>query len=318
MSKRLAFERYLWVHNRLKRGGRMSLSDFMAAFEISRRQAARDIEFMRDFFRAPIAYSALDRGYVYADDTFELPGLWISEEELVALLVTKRLATVIPDDSARTRAFRFFDQVNARIGLDMRELENRISLKNTRVDRVRGGVFSTVVYAMGRRRKLCLRYRSPWVGKETERLVAPLHLLLYMGNWHLLGYCENRRGVRDFVLSRIVSLELTDQSISDEQWRIPIAAQLERNYGIFFDGPPVAVRLRFFPRAAALVRDQVWYPGQQLTESRDGSIDLSFPVADFREIAGDVLRFGADVEVIAPAELRDLVAKTAAAIAKKY
>lgn len=318
MSKRLAFERYLWVHNRLKRGGYLSLAAFMEAFEISRRQAARDIEFMRDFFRAPIVYSALDKGYAYADDSFELPGMWLSEDEIVALLVTKRLATVIPDETTRTRVFRFFDQVNARTGLDLHELEDRISLKNIQVHRVGAGIFSTVVYAMGRRRKVRMIYRSPWVSKETERMVAPLHLLLYMGNWHLLGYCEVRRGVRDFVLSRIISIELTDERVGDAQWQIPIAEQLERNYGIFFDGPPVQVRLRFQPRAAALVRNQVWFPGQQVEEHPDGSVDLSFPVADFREITGDVLRFGAEVEVIAPVELRRQVAETAAAVTARY
>ncbi|MBN1197549.1 MAG: WYL domain-containing protein [Candidatus Aminicenantes bacterium] len=318
MSKRLAFERYLWVHNRLKRGGHLSLAVFMEAFEISRRQAARDIEFMRDFFRAPIVYSALDKGYAYADDSFELPGMWLSEDEIVALLVTKRLATVIPDEITRTRVFRFFDQVNARTGLDLHELEDRISLKNIQVHRVRAGIFSTVVYAMGRRRKVRMIYRSPWGSQETERMVAPLHLLLYMGNWHLLGYCEVRRGVRDFVLSRIISIELTDERVSDAQWQIPIADQLERNYGIFFDGPPVQVRLRFRPRAAALVRNQVWFPGQQVEEHPDGSVDLSFPVADFREITGDVLRFGAEVEVIAPVELRRQVAETAAAVTARY
>jgi len=318
MSKRLAFERYLWFHNRLKRGGHVSLSAFMEAFEISRRQAARDIEFMRDFFRAPIEYSALHRGYAYADDSFELPGMWISEEEVVALLVTKRLAAVIPDAGAQEQVVRFFSQVNARTGIDLSELEERISLKNTRVHRVRPGVFPTVVYALGRRRKLRLRYRSPWGDGETDRSVAPLHMLLYMGNWHLLGYCEVRNGVRDFVLSRIMSVELLDEPVSPEQWGIPIADQVERNYGIFFDGPPVEVHLRFNARTAGLVRDQVWYPGQRLTEHKDGSLDLAFPVADFREITGDVLRFGADVEVLSPEELRRQVAETAAAVAARY
>lgn len=318
MSKRLAFERYLWLHNRLKRGGNLPLSAFMEAFEISRRQAARDIEFMRDFFRAPIKYSALDRGYFYADDSFELPGMWISEEEVVALMVTKRLSAVIPDDGARARVAGFFDQLNSRTGVDMRELEGRISLKNTRVHRVRQGIFSSVVFAMSRRRNLSLRYRSPWGGGETERVVSPLHLLLYMGNWHLLGFCRTRKGVRDFVLSRIVSLELLDEPVPDEYWHLPIADQVEKNYGIFFDGPPVEVKLLFGPRAAGLVRDQVWYPGQQLDEREDGSVELSFPVADLREITGDVLRFGADVTVIAPEELRRQVADTAAAVADRY
>ena len=146
MAKRLAFERYLWLHGRLKRGRNPRISEFMEAFEISRRQAARDIEFMRDFFRAPIRYSARDRAYFYDDASFELPGLWTTEEELVALMITKRLAAVIPDEGTRSRISGFFDQVSARMGLDMAGLEGRISLKNIRFQEVKSGVFDTVVF----------------------------------------------------------------------------------------------------------------------------------------------------------------------------
>ena len=46
---------------------------------------------------------------------------------------------------------------------------------------------------------------------------------------------------------------------------------------------------------------------RQQQESRveaDGSYVLSVPYSDDREILGDIMRFGADVEVLEPRELR--------------
>lgn len=318
MAKRLAFERYLWLHGRLKRGRNPRIAEFMEAFEISRRQAARDIEFLRDFFRAPIRYSARDRAYYYDDTSFELPGLWTTEEELVALIITKRLASVIPDEGTRSRISRFFDQVSARMGLDMAGLEGRISLKNIRFQEVKSGVFDTVVFALSGKRKLKLRYRSPYGGGESDRVVSPLHLLLYMGNWHLIGYCEWKQGLRDFLLSRMVSLELLPDSVEPERLQLPVNQQVDQHYGIFFEGEGVDVTIRFSAGTAGMAREQVWYPGQKVRDCEDGSVELTFPVADFREIAGDILRYGAEVEVISPPELRRQVSDIAKAIASRY
>ena len=52
---------------------------------------------------------------------------------------------------------------------------------------------------------------------------------------------------------------------------------------------------------------------QQVSEEKD-SLLLSFPVTDYREVLGDILRFGADAEVLEPAELRELIAATVAAM----
>ncbi|HSQ34534.1 MAG TPA: WYL domain-containing protein [Candidatus Binatia bacterium] len=45
---------------------------------------------------------------------------------------------------------------------------------------------------------------------------------------------------------------------------------------------------------------------------------LSFPVTDYREVLGDILRFGADAEVLEPAELRALVGDTVQGMDRLY
>lgn len=50
-------------------------------FEISGRQAQRDIEYLTESLRAPLQYVAKQRGYIYEDNSFVLPHLYITDEE---------------------------------------------------------------------------------------------------------------------------------------------------------------------------------------------------------------------------------------------
>lgn len=54
-------------------------------FEISLRQANRDLEYLRNTLNAPIRYVAAKRGYIYDDMTFILPNLVITGEDKRAL-----------------------------------------------------------------------------------------------------------------------------------------------------------------------------------------------------------------------------------------
>lgn len=64
------------------RAGRYPNSALLAQqFEISRRQAARDIEYMETSLRAPLHYDAKHRGYCYEDMTYVLPYVYMTDEE---------------------------------------------------------------------------------------------------------------------------------------------------------------------------------------------------------------------------------------------
>ncbi len=139
-----------------------------------------------------------------------------------------------------------------------------------------------------------------------------------MGNWHLIAWCHERRAVRDFLLSRVREATLLSTPLASPVTSEDIKEQIEERYGIFFAGPATRVVLRFTPAGGRLVRDQVWFPGQECVWRADGSLLLSFPVADFRELVRDILPFGGDVEVLEPGELRQLLARTIAEMAGIY
>lgn len=304
MAKKLSYERYLWFHGKLKRGQYPTLTEMSEYFEISKRQAAREIEFMRDFFRAPIEYSAFERGYFYSDDKFELPGLWTSDEEIITLLIAKKMSGMIPVKRRKKK----FDELVKRIlrdtGMDLQKMEKHFSVKNVRYSKVIPSVFESVLFSFINEQKLQIEYKSPYSEKGGQRVISPLHMILYMGNWHLLAFCERKGDIRDFLLSRIKNVEILNEKIADEFKEKIDKREIYKNYGIFFKGEGEKVVLKFKGKSSRMVKEQIWFPGQKLSEDNEGNTILSFPVSDYRELKRDILRFGAEVEVLEPESLR--------------
>lgn len=73
--------RIQWFDEQIRAGKYPSSVQLAERFEISRRQAQRDIEYLASSLRAPLVYIAKQRGYGYEDDSFTLPPLYTTEEE---------------------------------------------------------------------------------------------------------------------------------------------------------------------------------------------------------------------------------------------
>lgn len=77
--------RLLWIDAQIRAGRHPNATTIAAQFEITRRQAARDLEYLRHSLGAPLVYDAEHRGYQYEGETFFLPALAIGPEERAAL-----------------------------------------------------------------------------------------------------------------------------------------------------------------------------------------------------------------------------------------
>lgn len=76
--------------------------------------------------------------------------------------------------------------------------------------------------------------------------------------------------------------------------------------------------LRFTKHRAQWVEGELWHPQQMAISEPYGSYLLKVPYSDDRELLGDILRFGADVQVLEPKELRAKVQKTLLEAVGKY
>ncbi len=76
--------------------------------------------------------------------------------------------------------------------------------------------------------------------------------------------------------------------------------------------------LQFSPTISPWIAEQSWHPEQKADTGPDGALRLEFPVADFRELVRTVLSHGAEVSVVEPEALKDLVGREIDRMAKNY
>ena len=65
--------------------------------------------------------------------------------------------------------------------------------------------------------------------------------------------------------------------------------------------------LRFSAERARWVADERWHPEQSGQFLTDGRYELRIPYREDKELIMDILRHGADVEVVLPGTLRDSI-----------
>jgi predicted DNA-binding transcriptional regulator YafY len=95
-------------------------------------------------------------------------------------------------------------------------------------------------------------------------------------------------------------------------------AVLASGYGIFSGRKVQWATLRFTPERARYVSLEEWHPKQRSRYGKDGSYEIDVPFSSEKELIQDILKFGADIEVMAPPSLRAEVARRAAETAAKY
>lgn len=322
MAGKLAYERYYWFHNQIRNNKYPNSRHLADRFEISQKSAQRDIEFMRDRIAAPLEYSYTSKGYYYTDQGFELPPIWLNEEELVAFILAKRLAAAIPNrylkDSLNTFISKFSSMLSNKIGFSLDDIQDKISLKNIEYFAVDENLFRKIISALFVGRSLEIQYYSPYKNEMTRRKIIPLHLLDYMGNWHLVSFCTLRNQIRDFALSRIKECNYINEKISLPLQIPQLKRYLRKNFGIFHGGKGFEVSLRFSHNVSMIVREQIWHKRQKIRTLKDGSIILNLPVANITEIKREVIKYGREVEALKPLRLRKAIKEEIKKMRKIY
>jgi predicted DNA-binding transcriptional regulator YafY len=153
--------------------------------------------------------------------------------------------------------------------------------------------------------------------KITEREVSPQRIVHYRDNWYLDAWCHHRNDLRSFSIDAISQaniLELEAKELAPEL----IENSLSSGYGIFAGITKGWAKLKFTPARARWVAGESWHPLQRGATEPDGSYLLEFPYSDERELIGDILHCGPDVEVIEPKELRLNIKNALVNASKKY
>jgi predicted DNA-binding transcriptional regulator YafY len=290
--------------------------------ECSRATFNRILQRMRDSLGAPIEYDRVTNGYCYTqagEHPYELPGLWFNASELHALLTCQQLLSntqpgLFDEHLAplRERIEGLLTSKHSR----RPELSRRIRILSMAARRIPGDHFVTVAGALLDRRQMSIRYHGRGRDEISERILSPQRLAHYRDNWYLDAWDHGKRALRTFAVERIRephALETRAKDIPEQR----LDRHFTESYGIFAGKPKHKALLRFTPERARWVADERWHPRQN-GWMENGHYFLQIPYSDERELILDILKYGPDVEVLAPATLRRAVAGKLRAAANRY
>ena len=170
------------------------------------------------------------------------------------------------------------------------------------------------------RRKVRIHHYSARRDDTDVYLLAPYIILPYPAGrtLHVVGGCEGEHIVRVFRIDRIVQAELLTEAYTIPQDFNP-HDHFKDCWGIWKSHSPISqVVLRFSPRVASRVQETVWHEGESSSLEADGSLLWSAAIEEPREMLPWIRGWGCEVEVLAPAALRDLVAEDVRKMAELY
>ena len=167
-------------------------------------------------------------------------------------------------------------------------------------------------------RPIRIRYRS-WTA-EKERVLEPLGIVLKGGAWYLVARIDG--SVRTYRVARILELDVLGGRIGDAATFDLRAYWTENARRFEAEQHPERATLRFSPLGIKMMKAMLppfAMAGATISEpAADGWRTVVLPVAPLRHAVYELLRYGAEVEVVAPDALRDHMARIVAQLASTY
>ncbi|MEV0428100.1 YafY family protein [Micromonospora sp. NPDC050495] len=167
-----------------------------------------------------------------------------------------------------------------------------------------------------------MRYRRWRAPREVTRVVAPLGVVLKAGRWYLVARCDEQ--IRTYRVGAVL-----DVLPRDERYERPADFDLAgywRDWTRRYEQDVYRARARIRLTVAALEFMPYVFPPEMSRAARaaagppdeHGWLETSVPIESVRHAHTELLKLGAEVEVLEPAELRDRLASTAHALARLY
>ena len=83
------YGRLIYIDHQVRSSHYPTTTSLARDFEINPKTIERDLNYVRDRLRAPLAYDHRRRGWYYTEPNFVLPAIQLTEGELVAIFLAE-------------------------------------------------------------------------------------------------------------------------------------------------------------------------------------------------------------------------------------
>jgi predicted DNA-binding transcriptional regulator YafY len=309
------WHRVMALDQKIRDGEFPSAPSFAKEWGVSDRTIRRDIDFLRDFFNAPIEYNPSKYGYYYSSPCFRLATTLMSKEDLLALALGVRVLEAYRGEGMAEKLKSVMEKMSEGLIEESAPsnpsgLLDQISFIAPPTLAIHPEVWDTVLHAVVDRRQLRVVYR----GRKGR--IHPLHLTNLQGEWYLFVRFEDVGNFRQIAVGRIEKAQLLERPVNAKGFD---AQKMLRDTFFHFAGESRAskIKLRFDADAREFILERRWHTDQKITKRKDGSIDLEFSAKGSIEVKRWVLAWGRHCRVLSPAWLREIIDEEITAMATR-
>ena len=267
--------------------GQSSLRDVMSSY--TKRTFQRDLLVIAEDFAVNASYDQKQRGYVVTSTDPLPPGHQRLLEALELQVFLRLPAALAPHVQLETR--------------------RPLGLEHLR----------PLLAAVQARQLVAFSYCKFWEDEPTQRLVGPLLLKEFKGRWYVLAVKPETNELRCFGLDRI-----TDLVPSPRSFIIPgsfeASTYYEQAFGIIRpdDEQPQEIVLSMTPTQGRYAQSYPLHASQQLLSQSESETRIRLQIFDTHDLRMELLSMGEEVEVLAPAGLREWMKQTFKSVATSY
>lgn len=313
--------RMLRIHELIQEGTHPNCFSLGAEFEVSPKTIQRDIDFMRDQLRMPLAYSALNRGFYYTRKVSSLPRVAMTEGEIVALLVAQKALEQYQGSAFEKPLKAAFDKMTSQLEeegtFSFRELGQAISFRPVGCAIQELKVFDTLSKAMLRGQVVEFDYHKLRSSKSERRRIEPYHLGCIDNQWYLIGNDLVRGKIRTFALTRLSEPRILKQKFNRPA-DFSVSKMMEDSFSAFETPKPSRVVIRLDPFAARLAAERIWHKSQKIKSLPGGAAELTLEVGLAPDLENWILGWGNHAKVLEPHALCERIAAIARSMALQY
>lgn len=148
-------------------------------------------------------------------------------------------------------------------------------------------------------------------GEKSIRRVEPVKLIFKVNAWYLQAFCLTRNTYRTFKISRMSDVRMTQEVFIEKTFEaLPENSQAQGTQNW------INVCLNISAEGAYRVYDE--FNEKDITKNQDGSFTIMASLPENKWLIRYILSFGADIEVLAPQNIRDMLRSELTKIAIKY
>jgi len=327
-EEKVKFSRLALIDAKIRKGEYPNSEELADELEVSQRTILRDIEYLKDIYKAPIAYDFTKRGFYYTEPNFFIRSVMLSKEELETITEYDQFTkfTTFEDDDSAVKFRKIIDKLLMALPEEQTNSLPFSPTPNGKPDFIFGGTIQLdaeinhlISMAIKNKETIEIEY---WISdnrKWEKQEIEPLYTFYQRHHYYLLAWKNDKHekpGI--YSINRFRKLNNTGKHFT-----IPADFKVSDYIKKEADVSPMDNKLYHFELSfpkdiASEAIEKTYYHNQHIKLCEDGTVYVSFRSTQLHEVFHWVLYEGHKVKVINPPELVNMIKREAQRIVQYY